>query len=383
MRQTFRLGTIRGIPVGMHWSVLVIMVLITEILARSVLPAADAAASAGARWAVAAVAAVLFLLSLAAHELAHAFVARRNGVRVSSVTLWMLGGVAELDDEPPTARADLHIAGVGPLTSAAAAAVFAAAWAAGIAAGLPAVLTAALSWLAATNALIAAFNLLPGAPLDGGRVLRALLWGTRGDRTSASRTADRAGLALGRALIGGGLLVLLLVNWFNGLWLALIGWFIASSARAEQRARELREAAEGLRVTDIMTPDPDHGWTWQPVGAFIEDVALRSRQSVFPVVDVVGDPVGAVAIDRLAVSPRRNAVTLADVCAPLDPGRLIGPDTPVAALLTTPPVVGGLVAVVVAEHRLTGIVTTEDVQRVLPRSRLPLGDPVAPSALGS
>ncbi|MEU8344795.1 site-2 protease family protein [Spirillospora sp. NPDC048832] len=376
MKQTFRLGTFRGIPVGMHWSVLVIMMLITEILARSVLPAADLTAPVAGRWAVAAVAAVLFLVSLAAHEFAHAFVARRHGVRVGSVTLWLLGGVAELDDEPPTARADLQMAGIGPLTSAAAAAVFAAAWAAGVVSGIPSIVTASLSWLAATNALIAAFNLLPGAPLDGGRVLRAMLWRRRGDRASASRAADRAGLILGRAMIGGGLLVLLLVNWFNGLWLALIGWFIVGSARAEQRSTDLREAAEGLRVTNIMTPDPDYGWAWQPVGSFIEDVALRSRQSVFPVVDVSGDPVGAVAIDRLAVSPRRNGrITLADVCAPLDPGRVVGPDTPVAALLAAPPVVGGLIAVIVAEHRLIGIITTEDVQRALRRSRLRVGSP--------
>lgn len=377
MKQTFKFGTIRGIPVGMHWSVLVIMVLITEILARSVLPAADPAAAAGVRWAMAAAAAVLFLLSLAAHELAHAFVARRYGVRVGSITLWMLGGVAELQDEPPDARAELRIAGVGPLTSAAAAAVFAGAWTAGAAAGAPAVMTAALGWLTASNALIALFNLLPGAPLDGGRVLHALLWRRRGDRASATRAAGRAGLVLGRTMIAAGLLIMLLVSWFNGLWLALVGWFISSAARAEERWTDLREAAEGLHVADIMTPDPDHGWTWQPVGVFIEDVALRSRQSVFPVLDVSGAPAGAVAVDRLAVAPRRDgSATLGGISVPLEPDRVVGPGAPVAALLQMAPVVGGLIAVVVSDRRLLGIVTTEDVQRVLRRSRLRVGSPV-------
>ncbi|MFA1542644.1 site-2 protease family protein [Actinomadura monticuli] len=260
MKRTFTLGTVRGIPVGLHWSVLLIMVLIAEILARSVLPAADPGASADARWAVAAATSALFVLSLAAHEFAHALVARRHGVRVGSITLWVLGGIAELDDDPPTARADLHIAGVGPLTSAAAAAVFAAAWTAGSALGAPIIVTASLSWLAATNALIALFNLLPGAPLDGGRVLRALLWRRQGDRAGATRTAQHAGLTLGRVMIGAGLLTLL-VNWFSGLWLAVVGWFILSSARAEERWTDLRQAARGLRVADIMTPDPDHGWS--------------------------------------------------------------------------------------------------------------------------
>ncbi|MFA1541810.1 site-2 protease family protein [Actinomadura monticuli] len=118
--------------------------------------------------------------------------------------------------------------------------MFAGAWTAGSALDAPVVVAASLSWLAATNALIALFNLLPGAPLDGGRILRALLWRRRGDRVSATRTAQHAGLALGRAMIGAGLLMSLLVNWFSGLWLALVGWFILTSARAEERSTDLR-----------------------------------------------------------------------------------------------------------------------------------------------
>ncbi|TMR04230.1 site-2 protease family protein [Actinomadura soli] len=371
MKQTFKLGTILGIPVGMHWSVLVITALIADILARTVLPAADPAASAGTRWAVAALGAVLFLASLAAHEFAHALVARRHGVRVGSVTLWMLGGVAELDDEPPDARADLRIAGVGPLTSAAAAVLFTGAAAAGAALDVAPVATASLSWLAAANALIAVFNLLPGAPLDGGRILRALLWRRRGDRTSASHAADRAGTTLGHAMIGGGLVIMLLVSWFNGLWLALVGWFIAGSARAEGRWTDLRAAAAGLRAADIMTPYPDHGWSWQPAGPFIEGVAARSRQSVFPVLDVTGDPVGAVTVDRLSRVPSQKAgAALGDLSVPLPPDRVTGPDIPAITLLQLRPIAGDLLAVVAADHRLLGIITTADVQRLLRHDRL-------------
>ncbi|MEU8801081.1 site-2 protease family protein [Spirillospora sp. NPDC048819] len=376
MKQTFRLGTIRGIPFGIHWSVLVIMVLITDILARSVLPAADPAASTGTRWAVAAVAAALFLASLAAHELAHAFVARRHGVRVGSVTLWMLGGVAELADEPPNARADLRIAGVGPLTSAAAAAAFAGFAATGAALGVPATVIASLSWIAATNGLIAVFNLLPGAPLDGGRILRAVLWRRHGDKAGANRTAARAGRMLGGAMIVGGLVVVLLVSFLSGLWLALVGWFIAGSARAEERWTDLREAAEGLRATDIMAPHPDHGWSWQHAGTFIEGVALRSRQSVFLVVNVTGDPIGAVTVERLAlVQPRDARVRLGDLSVPLPSERVVGPDVPVITLFHLPPVVGDLVAVVASDHRLLGIITTGDIQRMLRRNRLRAGTP--------
>jgi Zn-dependent protease len=372
MKQTFRLGTFRGIPVGMHWSVLVIMFLIAEILARSVLPTADPAA----RWTAAVLVAVLFMGSLAAHEFAHALVARHHGVRVGSITLWALGGLAELDGEPATARADLQIAGVGPLASAAAGAAFAGAWAAGHTLGAPVIVTASLSWLAATNILIAVFNLLPGAPLDGGRILRALLWGRRGDRASATRSAQRAGMVLGQAMIGAGLLVLLLSSWFNGLWLAVVGWFIAGSARAEARWTDLREAAKGLRVADVMTRDPDHGWAWQPASAFVQDVAARSRQTVFPVVSVSGDPVGAVTVDRLARVPKQETgVTLGDLSVPLGSDRIVGPEQPVDDLLQMAPVAGGLVAAVAADHHLLGIVTTDDLQRMMRQTGLRRGSP--------
>ncbi|WP_141576771.1 site-2 protease family protein [Actinomadura sp. WMMA1423] len=376
MKQTFRFGTFRGIPVGVHWSVLVIMLLITEILGRSVLPTADPAASPGLRWTAAAVAAVLFMGSLAAHEIAHAIVARHHGVGVASITLWALGGLAELDGEPATARADLQIAGVGPLTSAAAGGVFAGAWQAAEALGAPVIATASLSWLAATNVLIAVFNLLPGAPLDGGRILRALLWGRSGDKARATRTAQHAGLWLGRVMMGGGLLMLLLWSWWNGLWLALIGWFISSSARAEERWSDLREAARDLRVADIMRHDPDHGWTWQPAAGFIRDVAVRSRQSVFPVVSVSGEPVGAVTTDRLSRIPAWDTgVTLGDVSVTLGPDRVVAPERPVDTLLQMAPVAGDLVAAVASDHHLVGIVTTEDLQRMMRQTPLRRGSP--------
>ena len=377
MRQTFKLGTIWGIPVGMHWSVLVIMVLIADILARAVLPATAPGTPGAVRWAVAAVAAIVFLGSLGAHEFAHAVVARRHGVRVGSITLWMLGGLAELSDEPPDATADLRIAGVGPLTSAVAAGLFAGIGAAIGALGAPPIATASLNWLAVTNALIAGFNLLPGAPLDGGRILRAVLWRRGGDRASAGRAASRAGMLLGRAMIVGGLAVALLVSFFNGLWFALIGWFIAASARAEERWTTVRDAAAGLRAADIMTPHPDHGWSWQPATTFVEDVAIRSRQTVFPVLDVSGAPVAAVTADRLAAgAPHRDVdVTLGNLGVPLDADHVVTPDLPAIKLLQRRPVAGDLLAVVFDGHQLLGIVTASDVERMLRRNRL--GSPTA------
>ncbi|MEU6745614.1 site-2 protease family protein [Spirillospora sp. NPDC046719] len=370
MRQTLRLGTVMGIPVGVNWSVAAALVLVADVLARSILPASSPGVSGGIRWAAAVVTAVLFLASLAAHEFAHAVVARRFGVKVVSITLWMLGGVAQFEGEPPTARADLRIAAVGPAMSGALALAFGGAWALAGVAGAPATAVACLGWLAATNVLLAVFNLLPAAPLDGGRILRGFLWRSRGDRVSAAHTADRAGTVLGFVMIGGGLLALLAGAWLDGLWLALVGWFIVAAAKVEDRWTDLREAAAGRRIADVMTPHPAHGWTWQPAGAFAETVVQTSRQPVFPVVDAAGDPVGAVTTARLVRLRSEEAGTaLARYMTRLDPDRVVGPEEPASAVLKATPMPGGLLAVVAADHRLVGIVTTEDLQRLVQRAR--------------
>ena len=184
MRQSIRLGRIAGIPVGMHWSVLVIVALITDVLAASVLPAVIPHLSAGLDWTVAVTGAVLFVAALAAHEIAHAIVARHCGVQVRSITLWMLGGIAELEADPPTARADLLIAIAGPATSIAAGIVFGGSAVLARAVHGPTVIIAALAWLSLMNVALAVFNMLPGAPLDGGRILRGLLWKRVEDRKS-------------------------------------------------------------------------------------------------------------------------------------------------------------------------------------------------------
>ncbi|HEU5109608.1 MAG TPA: site-2 protease family protein, partial [Micromonosporaceae bacterium] len=175
MRQTVRLGRVAGIPVGVHWSVLVVLVLLAQGLAAAVLPAAVPGRPGWQYWVVAAGTTVLFVASLLAHELAHALAALRCGVRVERVTLWLLGGVAELSGQPARPRQELGIAAVGPLTSLAAGGVFFAATV--MSAGrLPELAVVAVAWLAWINLVLALFNLLPAAPLDGGRVLRALLW---------------------------------------------------------------------------------------------------------------------------------------------------------------------------------------------------------------
>ena len=180
--------------------------------------------------------------------------ARRNGVPVTSITVWALGGVSELGGKPPHARADLLIAVAGPATSLAAGLVFGGIAAVVRAGGGPVIAVAALGWLAVMNVFLAVFNLLPGAPLDGGRILRAALWMRHGDRARATQTAATAGRVLGAVLIAAGAAELLLWGDAGGLWLAVIGMFIMSAATAEATAGSATAALAGLAPTPPRPP---------------------------------------------------------------------------------------------------------------------------------
>ncbi len=371
MNQSVRLGRIGGITVGAHWSVAMILVIIAQVLAASVLPSAHPHERPAVYWTVAVIAAVLFLASLLAHELAHALVARRSGLTVRSVTLWMLGGVTEFGGEPPTAGADFRIALAGPVASLAAGAFFYGVGEAIHAAGGPAVVVAAAGWLAVMNGLLGVFNLLPGAPLDGGRVLRAVLWRRWGDRERAERAAARTGQALGAVIIGLGIAETFTLSYLDGLWLVLIGWFLSSAASAERQVATAEAALAGVRVADVMTPHPELASGWHTVADFADEAA-RSRQDAFPVVGFDGELTGIVLTSQLAriPPPQRPGLRLGQVALPVPPGYRAAPDDPAAPLASRTPLGGEVAAVVLAAGRVTGMVTVSDLNRALRRRRL-------------
>lgn len=367
MKQSMRLGRVAGIPLGAHWSVAVILVIITQLLAVTVLPGAVRHEPAAVYWAVAVAGAVLFLASLLAHELAHAVVARRHGVAVRSITLWMLGGVAQLEGDPPSAGADLRIALAGPAASVAAGGTLFGAAAAIGASGGPRLIAAAAVWLAVMNVVLAVFNLLPGAPLDGGRVLRAVLWRHYGDRDRAERNAARAGRALGTVIVAAGFTELIALRSLGGLWLALIGWFLITAATAEQQAATAKAALAGVRVADVMTPHPELGSGWETVTGFADRVAMWSRQEAFPVAGPDGALIGIVLASQLARIPPadRDRRRLDQVALPVPPGHRAEPDDPAAPLLSRSPLGGDVAAVVIADGQVVGLVTTSDLRQAL------------------
>jgi Zn-dependent protease len=369
MRQTLRLGRVAGIPVGVHWSVLVIMALLVQGLATAVLPASAPGQPAWTYWVMAVAAAVLFLLSLLAHELAHALVARRYGIRVQRVTLWLLGGVAELTDEAPHARADLFVAAAGPLTSVLAGAAFTGTAVVASVAGAPAVLTAALIWLALINGILAVFNLLPGAPLDGGRVLRAILWRLRGDRDRASLIAARAGHGLGLLLVIAGLAQVLFTGQLRGMWLALVGWFLISAATAEEAGARYRSLLGRVPVREIMNPYPLSGNPEQSVGDFTRTVASRAHHRVFPLRDWYGRPAGVVRLADVARVPpaARETTPLSEVATRPDLVPVVAASRPAAEI--APAVARGGLVLVVEDDLLVGVVSEADMVRATELAR--------------
>lgn len=368
MNETVSLGRIAGVRVGLNWSVLVIVVLVTVALARGRFPDAHPGHSPALYWALALLTAVVFLCSLLAHELAHAVVARRNGVQVDGITLWMLGGAARLHGEAPTPAAELRIAGVGPLTSLLAGGVLAA-----VAAGLDALHTSgllveAVGWLAAINILLAVFNALPAAPLDGGRLLRAYLWHRTGDRLRATRGASAAGRALGWFLVVAGFAAVLFAGDLSGLWLALIGWFLIGAATAEARQAEMRGVLGGVPVSRVMTPDP----VTVPATATLADFLAEGpfghyRHSAFPVLAADGSVAGLLTVRTVhATPPRARAdTTVREVMRPLDDIVTAAPEEPVLDLLPRLEADPVRRALVLDEGRLVGILTVADVARAL------------------
>jgi Zn-dependent protease len=368
MRQNIRFGRFAGIPVGASWSAIVTLAIIADLVAASALPAAVPGQSAALYWGAGVAVAAAFLASLLAHELAHALVARRHGIKIRSVTLWMLGGVTQLDGDPRTPQADLQIALAGPAMSLLAGAAFVGAAAAISAAGGPRVAVAAAMWLALMNGVLAAFNLLPGAPLDGGRVLRAMLWHHWADRHRAERGATSAGRAIGAMLaILGVAEVLLTTDLIGGLWLLLLGWFMASAAAAEQGAASARALLAGVRVADVMTPDPDLAPSWLTVADFIRQFGGRSGQPAFPVIGPGGGLAGVVTVARLSrvAHPGRDQVRLGQLALPVPEEYLASPDDPAARLLGRDPLGGEVVAVVEDGGQITGLVTASNIQHAL------------------
>jgi Zn-dependent protease/CBS domain-containing protein len=371
VNENLSLGRIAGIHVGLNWSLLVVFALIAWSLADSILPSADPGQPLAAYWTAGLIAALAFLLSLLAHELAHSIVARRRGVRVEGITLWLFGGVSQFGSDTASPGASALITIVGPLTSLVLGAVFSL-----VAAGLGGVahvglLRATLSWLGYINILLGLFNLLPAFPLDGGRILHALIWLRTGDRLRATRIAARVGMVFAFLMIAYGLATFLVLgNLFGGVWWVFLGWFLLSAARAEEAGGLLRQALAGISVREVMTPDPVRAPGDISVDEALHGYVLASRHSTFPIQDADGRLRGLLTMATLKqVPPERRSTTLVrDIACALEQVPTVGPNDPAAHLLDRPRGCGEGRTLVVDGDRLVGIVSPSDIDRLLRRS---------------
>lgn len=252
MRQSLRLGSISGIPVGLNWGLLLIAAFYVFNLAVGILPAEVPGASAGSYWFFAAIGVVAFFGSILAHELGHSIVAQRNGIKVRAITLWFLGGVAELEKEADDPGVEFRIAIAGPAVSVALAAAFGVlAFGVGTVFG-GGLFAFTLLYLALVNGVLAVFNMIPAAPLDGGRVLASALWWRSKNRHTARATAAKAGEVFGTAMI-----IIGVIGIFTGAGtfvLAILGFFLRTAAGAERRRAEANGALSTANVATAMLP---------------------------------------------------------------------------------------------------------------------------------
>lgn len=374
---TLRLGRLAGIPVGVHPLWLVVVGLITWALGKEYFPSQSPGLGAGASYALGLGSALALFGGVLLHELGHAVVARGRGVSVEEIDLWLLGGVARMTGEPRTPGDELRFSLAGPAVTLAILAVLTPLR---LVAGdaLADWMRAFLDYQIYVNAAVLAFNLLPAFPLDGGRVVRALLWRRSGDRQRATDAAAKGGKAFGF-----GLIALSVISFASGavggLWLALIGGFLIVAAGAEAQGTAMRRSFSGRPVTELMST---------PAVTLLDSLTLeeairvgfvRHLFSAFPVVDDAGRAIGVLTLDAVRrVPPGERGTLTVRQAAVIDRALLVDPATGIADLFQQPPFLRvGRAVVVDAERRPLGLLSITDVQRRLRADALL--PPIAPA----
>jgi Zn-dependent protease len=352
-----------GIKVRVDWTWSIAFVLVGVMLGASAFPSQAPRAGAVAYAAMAVVATLLFFLSILLHELGHALQGSREGVQTEDITLWVFGGVARMRQTFPSPPAELRIALAGPAVTLGLMGVFGAA-AAGLGPHSPTGGVAA--WLAYINGVLLVFNLVPAFPLDGGRVLHALLWRRRRDSLSATETAASAGRAFAYLLIGLGVVSTLIVDVVGGLWLVMLGWFLSTAASAEAQHSRLVSMLAGVHVRDVMVPQPDSveaGWTLEELSDGIADGA---RYTVYPVVEN-GAVVGLLPLAAVVRRPRETWADrrVRDEMIALEDAPSVEDDEFVADALGSPGVAELGRALVRHRRAVVGLLSVTDVERRL------------------
>lgn len=359
---SWQIARIKGIPVRLHFSWFVVFGLITWALATRYFPMVAPELPMATNWLRGAVAAVLLFVSVLIHELSHSFVARYYKLPITSITLFIFGGVAQMKQEPSSPRVELQMALAGPLSSYALAIIFLIIYK--LALPFPG-LKAIAFYLFQINLILATFNLIPGFPMDGGRVLRALLWRRTGDFISATRKASKTGQRIALFFIFLGIFSLL-TGYSNGVWFILIGWFLYTAAQSSYQQATIKDTLTGVKVRNVMVYDVVTVDADTPLSYLVDNYFLRYGYGGFPVVDNSG-VVGIISLKEIKGIERDKWQSLRarDVMQPVDSSLGVSEDDDVSNILERMIQEDKGRLVVLKGRRLTGLITRSGIARYL------------------
>ncbi len=359
MGSPFRLGVFRGIPIFLHWSLTIIFVLLTWSIASGLSPEAYPDLGTVARWLVGAITAALFIASILAHELGHAVVAQRLGVQVKRITLLVFGGIAELASESQTAKAELRIAAAGPAVSFVMAIVF-------LLLGLLAtvadqlVIQAPFIYLGVANLLLGLFNLIPGYPLDGGRILRAIVWQRTGSKDRADARAAQSGQIVGFAFFTIAVFLILQGQFLSGLWLLAIGWFIQNNSGLVGAQSGMNALLKDVTTSQAMDDHVQMVPSRQMIRQIVDERVLGMGERFFVVTDE-GVPRGILSLTDIVRTPRErwDWVPASQAMVPWVRVVAVGPDTPLIDALQLMTERGVSQVPVIRNDRPVGVLSRE------------------------
>lgn len=356
------LFTLFGFPVRIDLSWFFILVLVTWTLAVAYFPQVYGNFSANVYWAMGLLGALGLFFSIVVHEFSHAMVARRYGIPIKGITLFIFGGVSEMTEEPPDADSEIWMSVAGPASSLVMGAVFYGAGQLGAEVGWPIPVTAVLSYLGIVNVVLAVFNLFPAFPLDGGRVFRAALWKWKDNLGWATRVASRVGAGFGAVMVLLGLLAILSGALVGGIWWVLIGMFLRNSATMSYQQFQMKESLEGVPVRNFMQTNPITVPSQMTIQELVQEYFYRYYYKMFPVVEN-GHVTGCVNLDQVKkFTPQewpRHTVAEAAVSCPA--AAAVTPETSASKALAVMNETGQSKLMVMADDRLVGILTLKDL----------------------
>lgn len=363
----FKIGTIYGIPLYLDYTWFIIFALIVYTVGFVFMPAAYKGLTFLDELILGILSAFLLFASVVIHELAHSIVAKRNGLQIARITLYLFGGVSEMTEEPPTPNLELKMSAAGPLTSLAISGILGVLWILSVRAGASILIQGPLYYSYLINLIVAGFNLIPAFPLDGGRVLRSIIWKFNGDVLRATKTASIVGRVFAYLLMFAGIVLFVFTgDFFDGIWLVLIGWFISSGATTELKQQIVQEDLAPLNVSDIMTRHVD-SVSPDMTANELSLQFMERKHNGFPVME--GDTlVGCVTMHDLRHAGKEswNVLKVRDMMVPRDKVITIGENEPAkkALQLMSQHQIGRLF-VVDAANRLVGIVTRTDIMKTI------------------